>query len=225
MRYIIFANGNIPSNDIYLPQPSTLIAADGGAKHCLSLGFSPQVVIGDFDSLTREELVTLESTGAALIKHETSKNETDLELALDFAVENGATEIILFGLLGGRWDMSISNIMLLTTPRFEHVNFYILNGTDELYILRGGKELCFQGNPGDHVSVIPLTPLATGISYQGLNWPLQNESLEFGAQRGLSNHMIDDEARIVLDCGVLLVIIQRNLISKFGFENSKYKPA
>jgi thiamine pyrophosphokinase len=204
---IIFANGDISSPKINLPPHTKLIAADGGASNCLSVGIIPQVVIGDFDSLTQDELSTLKSCGATLIRFPTSKDETDLELALNYAVEHGATEITLFGMLGGRWDMSIANIMLLTSPRFERIHFFILDDDYEFFILRGGMKLVFYGNPGDLVSVIPLSPQAKGISYSGLEWPLHEATLCSGSQRGVSNHMLEKEAKISLISGVLLVVL------------------
>jgi thiamine pyrophosphokinase len=79
---IIIANGNIARSNIDPPADSIVIAADGGARHCLKLGIKPQVVIGDFDSLTRDELATFEKSGTKLIRYPVDKDETDLELAL-----------------------------------------------------------------------------------------------------------------------------------------------
>jgi thiamine pyrophosphokinase len=224
MQMIIVANGDITNDDIYLPSEAITIAANGGARHCLSLGIIPNVVIGDFDSLTNEELKTLNSFETKYIRYPSAKNETDLELALEYAVEHGVTEMYLLGLLGGRWDMSIANLLLLSTPKFEDIHFFILIGSDDLYILRGGMELWFQGKPGNPVSVIPLSYIASGISYQGLKWPLENEALKFGSHRGLSNYMIADNARIRLDSGVLLICIQRENCSITDYKNSKYAP-
>jgi thiamine pyrophosphokinase len=224
MQMIIVANGDISNEDFYLPPASITIAANGGARHCLALGISPDVVIGDFDSLTNEELKTLKSFDTKYIRYPSEKNETDLELALEYAVEHGATEVYLLGLLGGRWDMSIANLLLLTTPKYGGIHFFIINGRDELYILRGGMELSFHGNPGNPVSVIPLSHISSGISYQGLKWSLQNEALEFGSHRGLSNYMIANNARIRLDSGVLLITIQRENSGEIDYKNTKYAP-
>ena len=69
----IFANGEISSDPISLYVDGTIIAADGGARHCLKLGITPQVVIGDFDSLSEEEIETLSDCGTELIGYPADK--------------------------------------------------------------------------------------------------------------------------------------------------------
>ncbi len=210
---IIIANGNIARSNIDPPADSIVIAADGGARHCLKLGIKPQVVIGDFDSLTRDELATFEKSGTKLIRYPVDKDETDLELALEYAVDNGANDITLLGLLGGRWDMSFANILLLSSPRFEGVNFHIIDGNTEMFILRGSNKLELGGIPGDTVSVIPLSKETNGITYTGLEWPLEDGSIDFGSPRGVSNRLSSEIARIHLNSGVLFVIITHQMIS------------
>lgn len=204
---IIFANGNIPDIDIKSFDDTPIIAADGGAHHCIKLGFIPQVVIGDFDSLNPDELLILENSNTELIRYPSAKDQTDLELALDYAIENGATKITLYGILGGRWDMSFANILLLSLPRYCHIKFHIIDGINEMFILRGGNTLDLNGKQGDTVSVIPLSNTTSGITYSGLEWSLERASLDFGSPRGVSNQMSSEVAHIKLDSGVLFVIL------------------
>jgi len=213
---IIFANGNVTDIDSKFYSGKTFIAADGGAHHCIKLGIMPQIVIGDFDSLNQDELHLLEKSGAELIRYPTDKDQTDLELALDYAAEKGATEITLLGLLGGRWDMSFANVLLLSSPRYNHINFHIIDGNSEMYILRSGGTLELNGNPGDTVSVIPLSNLTSGITYSELEWSLESASLDFGSPRGVSNQMSSEVAHIKLDSGVLFIIITHQITSGNG---------
>jgi thiamine pyrophosphokinase len=207
LTMLICANGDITHSRIYKPEGSIVIAADGGARHCMASGIIPHVVIGDFDSLTGDELARLENSGAKIIRYPTDKDETDLELALTYAVEHGASVITFLGLLGGRWDMSFANILLLSSPRFQELHFRIIVGDTEMFILHGGDTLDLGGIPGDTVSVIPLSNRTTGITYTGLEWPLEDASIDFGSPRGVSNRMSSENAQIYLDSGVLLVII------------------
>jgi thiamine pyrophosphokinase len=206
-NFVIFANGNMsPQNFNFLPE-TTVIAADGGIHHCLDLGITPHVVIGDFDSAGNDSLSMLENKGTLLIQYPTEKNETDLELAINYAIEKGAIDITLYGLLGGRWDMSLANIILLASPDYDAVNFRVIDGASDIFIVRGGRSLTLYGNPGDTVSVIPLSPLPTGITYSGLAWSLENASLPFGSPRGVSNYLKKEKATIKLDSGVILVYL------------------
>jgi thiamine pyrophosphokinase len=212
MHTTIFANGEITCSHIDLALHTNIIAADGGAHHCLNMGIVPKVVIGDFDSLTAEELNTLEDAGSQLVRYSVNKDETDLELALIYAVEEDATEITLFGLLGGRWDMSFANMLILASPRFKGIHFRVIHGNYEMYILRAGETLTIDGTPGDRVSVIPLGTHAEGITYTGLEWGLQRETMFFGSPRGVSNRMLNGKANITLDSGLLLVTIQHHVV-------------
>ncbi len=201
---VIFANGEI-SAPIQVPASSLVIAADGGARHCLALGIWPQVVIGDFDSLTPAQSEALAAAHAELIRRPSEKDETDLELALDLAVQRGAGDITLYGLLGGRWDMSAANLLLLASPRFAGVRLRLVADRMEAFILRGGETLPLRGRPGDTVSVLPLSNAAWGVTYHGLRWPLENACLSFGSPRGVSNVLQNDSGQIALREGVLLV--------------------
>src|SRR5690242_18132651 len=103
-RTVIFANGeliNLNAARAALRSDDFLIAADGGAHHCHTLGLTPKVVIGDFDSLTPEELKALSASGTWLIQHPARKDQTDLELAIAYAIEHGADDILILGALGG----------------------------------------------------------------------------------------------------------------------------
>jgi thiamine pyrophosphokinase len=207
MNVTIIANGNISNLKIDSPLDGILIAADGGGSHCLKFGLDPQVVIGDFDSLSDDESAELETRGAKLIRYPADKDETDLELALDYALGQGASEITLYGLLGGRWDMTISNLMLLASPRFAGIQFQVIDGDTEIFVLRGGESLELHGQSGDTVSVIPLNGNIQGLTYNGLQWPLENGDLPFGTPRGVSNRLLGENAWANLDKGVALVVV------------------
>ena len=202
--FILFANGELPETEIALPPEAVVLAADGGARHCLKLGITPEAVIGDFDSLTPQETAALEARGARLLRYPVDKDETDLELALECAIRRGAREITLYALLGGRWDMSFANLLLLAAPRYNSVRFRICAGESAIRILRGGETLTLRGKPGDTVSLVPLSDLR-GITYRGLKWPLQNADLPFGTPRGVSNTLLGSRAEISLAEGAAAV--------------------
>ena len=100
MTILIFANGkmsNLAWMGPYIKDGSTIIAADGGAKHVAKLGIEPDIVIGDFDSITPELREQLASKGSLFISHSEHKDETDLELALLYAVSHYEEDIRIFG--------------------------------------------------------------------------------------------------------------------------------
>jgi len=213
LRVIVFANGNLhhPETVLEIIQEGDIfIAADGGARHCLSLGLLPKLVIGDFDSLTVKELEELENAGVDIHRHPANKDETDLELALIKAKEHNPEEVIIFGALGARWDMTLANIMMMAHPEFTLLNIRIIDGPQEISLIGGGQIKQIRGEKGNTVSLIPLSGDARGISTYGLEYPLDNGILRFGATRGVSNIMQSQHARVQLENGLLLVVTNRD---------------
>ena len=191
-------------------EDQVIIAADGGARHCLRLGIIPDVVIGDFDSLDDAELAALEKAGSQFIRHPARKDYTDLELALRYAQEQGAREILVLGALGARWDQSLANLLLPAIGIFAAANITLVDGLQEIHLVRPGKGLEIQGSPGDTVSLIPLGGKPLGITSRGLEYPLHNESLEFGGTRGISNVLLSETASVTLREGLLLCVVIHN---------------
>jgi thiamine pyrophosphokinase len=211
-RAVIFANGRLERPSHFLKELSEsdfIIAADGGAYHCNSLGIIPDVIIGDFDSLDPEILSDFKRTRTELIKFPTHKDETDLELALQLAIDRGLEEVYIIAALGDRWDMSIANVMLLSKPRLSRLCIHILDGSQELFILRGGDHVEIRSKAGAPLSLIPLAGDACGITTHGLEYSLTDETLYLGSSRGVSNVFSQDSANIKINEGLLLCLYDR----------------
>ena len=204
MRAVIFANGEL-HRATELHADDLLIAADGGARHCLALGLKPAIVIGDLDSLDENDLAALKAAGIEIIRYPERKDYTDLELALQYAQEQGVTEILVMGALGARWDQTIANILL--PAAFSPLKISLTDGPQELFFIRGGEQLQINGQQGDTVSLIPLTNDTYGITTQGLEYALNDENLSFGSTRGISNVLLEEEATISLKAGLLLCTV------------------
>jgi thiamine pyrophosphokinase len=209
-RIVIFANGVLPDVSIarkLIREDDILIAADAGARHILEMDLMPKKAIGDFDSITADNLFKLESAGVELIRYPSDKDKTDLDLAIDLALEEGARNILVLAALGGRLDMILSNITLLTRPDLKQINIRLDDGFQEVFIIL--TEALIEGIPGDQVSLIPWGGAVHGVVTQGLHWPLKNESLEPSTSRGISNELIDTKASVSINSGALLCIHQR----------------
>ena len=210
MRAVIFANGelnNPQQTNHWISAEDLLIAADGGSRHCLALGLTPKVIVGDFDSLETELLEKFKSLGSQVVRHPARKDFTDLELALRYACEQGVEDILVLGALGARWDQTLANLLLPTHPDLASAKIRLLDGRQEISLIRPGERLQVHGNPGDTVSLIPLNEHVNGVRTQGLEYPLNDEALDFGATRGVSNVLLDDQAEIFIQAGLLLCIL------------------
>jgi len=210
LRYVIFANGVLPmgeaAKDLIGPE-DVVVAADGGAHHCQALGIVPQVVVGDFDSLAEDDLAALEADGAQLIHHPPRKDQTDLELALLYAVQQGADEALVLGGLGARWDQTLANLLLAAHRELRGLKLVFVHGGQRLCPIHG--EGMIEGQAGDTVSLIPIGGDAEGVSTQGLEYPLEDETLHLGSSRGVSNVLLGERAEVRVKKGLLLCVVLR----------------
>jgi thiamine pyrophosphokinase len=204
LRAVIFANGSL-NPPVKLSPGDFIIAADGGARHCLALGLVPSVVIGDLDSLTPADLESLKALGAKILQFPVRKDFTDLELALQYARTSGADEILILGALGARWDQTLANIAL--PAAFPELDIRLADGDQEFFYLRTGETLTISGRPGDTLSLIPLGGDAQGITTDRLEYPLNGENLPLGSTRGVSNVLLAEQAQITLREGCLLCVV------------------
>jgi thiamine pyrophosphokinase len=208
MHVIIFAGGTVqegPAVEQALARGELVIAADSGASTALARGYVPAFVVGDFDSLAQETRLRLEQLGSQFLPAPAEKNETDTELAILTALEQGATSITLLGTLGGaRFDHSIANILLLAG--FADIPIELVDGSARAWLLRGPGETAIVGKAGDLLSLFPLTGSANGVQTEQLYYPLRCETLYFGKPRGISNVLLSDRAKVSLSNGLLLVV-------------------
>jgi thiamine pyrophosphokinase len=205
-RAIIFANGSLPD-----PEPARrligpsdlLIAADGGARHILALELAPHVILGDLDSLPSD----VDPSAFNVIRYPRDKNETDLELALGYAIEQGCTQIVVLAALGGRLDQTLGNLSLLTAPRFSALDVRLDDGVEAAFFVREQAEV--RGRAGDIVSLIPWGADVSGVCTAGLRWPLDGETLYAHQTRGISNEMLGESATVCIMSGLLLLVHRR----------------
>jgi thiamine pyrophosphokinase len=182
-----------------------VIAADGGAATALALGWRPDLVIGDLDSLAPETLAQAREQGIAVEPYARAKDLTDGQLAVDRAagLVPPPARLWLVGFLGGpRLDHELANVLYLTRLARRVT---LLDELDEASIVRPAQPFAWATAPREIVSLIPLTADVRGVSTLGLRWTLRGEPLELGSTRGISNEPVSDVARVVVDHGVVLL--------------------
>jgi thiamine pyrophosphokinase len=215
VKALIVADGDVSAGTLEHPLLSAaadgllVIAADGGALKAEQLGLRPDVVVGDLDSLAPETVGRLRRAGVEIVQHQADKDESDTELALLEAISRGARELIVVGGLGGlRIDHSLANMLLLNLPRPDGCEVVLLDGLASLRVLgvAGQDSLGLEGQPGDLVSLLPLSERVEGVRTEGLAYRLDDETLEQGPSRGLSNVMRGQQATIHSRSGRLAVI-------------------
>lgn len=184
------------------------IAADSGARRLAALGLRPDLLTGDFDSLTAAQREAAERAGAEVVPHPEPQQTTDGAVALRLAVQRGAESIVVLGAHGGeRMDHSLGNLLALFDPALGSLPVTAVDGHSEATALRadGRASVTFEGRAGDYVSLLPVSD-AVRVSTQGLRWPLADASLSRGASRALSNELAGASGGYTLSQGAALAV-------------------
>lgn len=173
-----------------------LIGIDHGAITAMKAQRSMVAAIGDFDSVSSDELKQLE-TYTKLIKLNTHKNETDSEAAINYARLLGYDEIILYGGLGGRIDHELINLSLLVNKK----GITLMNERNRIRLIEKGSYK--QKKEYHYLSFIPLDECV--ISLKKVAYPLDHCTVHLWDTFTTSNEILD-EAEIIVHEGRLLMI-------------------
>ncbi len=209
-RVVIFANGKLPDANAakaMLRRDDFLLGVDGGSLLIDELGFAPNLIIGDLDSITQPELNRFQAANVPIISYPKDKDETDMELAICHALGLKPNSIVIVAALGGRMDQTLANIALLADPALASVDVRLDDGVEEIFLCRSSCEI--HGKAGDTVSLLPWQGEARGIITQNLQWKLNGETLFPHKTRGISNVMTDEICAVSIQSGLLLVIHKR----------------
>ena len=194
MKIAILSGGEFIKTQI-LPYDK-LICADKGYEYAKTLSLTPDIILGDFDSLGYTP------NNAEIFPKD--KNFSDTELAVKKAIELGATDIDIYFSLGGRLDHELFNINLLKYAKNEGVNAKIISGNTVVRLISGKGS--YKVKSGNYVSFVPFSSEAHIIKSKGLKYPLDNITAKIGETLTLSNVAISDEVFVDIESGELLLI-------------------
>ena len=190
-----------------LPAHGIVVAADSGLHLAETLGLTVDRIVGDLDSADLDLVEAAVARGAVIERHPAAKDATDLELAIDAAVREGAQRVVVVGGGGGRVDHFLANVLLITTREWAAVRIEMRFGGARAYVVHGQRPACeFEGLPGSLVTLLPAGGTARAVVTSGLEYPLAHEDLEPGTTRGVSNVMTGKDASVALAAGTLLVV-------------------
>ena len=203
---VVVAGGEAPQREALpaIPSGTPVVAADSGLEHARELGLEVTIAVGDFDSASPEAVAAAEASGTRIERHSTEKDATDLELALDAALELRPRRVVVLAGIGDRLDHLFSAFLLLASPRYAGVELDAHVGRARAHVIRGERTL--SGQPGELLSLFALHGSAVGVRTDGLAYPLDGETLEPGSSRGVSNVFASARATIAVKRGVLVAI-------------------
>jgi thiamine pyrophosphokinase len=204
----IFLNGSPDSPDLLrhiAGRANLVVAADGGARFALEAGIVPELVVGDMDSLGEDLAREVERRGAALERHPVRKDKMDGHLAVLAARERGATAADLLCAAGGRLGALFATPHILLAAERIGLRSTVVADRGRMFVIEAGTKTV-HGTPQDSVSIFPLSGPAAGVTLEGMEYPLENASLQPGDTLGFHNELIGTEARVSVGEGALLVV-------------------
>ncbi|HET6660645.1 MAG TPA: thiamine diphosphokinase [Rubrobacter sp.] len=208
MRAAIFLNGPPDSAGLLrrvAGRADLVIAADGGARYALETGVVPDLVVGDMDSLGEELAREVERRGASLERHPVRKDKMDGQLAVLAARERGATVADLLCAVGGRPAALFAVPHILLAAERIGLRSTVVADRGRMFVVEAGYRMV-EGVQEDSISIFPLSGPAAGVTLEGMEYPLENASLEPGDTLGFHNELIGTEARVSVGEGAILVI-------------------
>ena len=214
MRAAIFLNG-APDSEALIQavagRADLVVAADGGARYALAAGIVPDLIVGDMDSLGEEPAREIERRGAELERHPVRKDKMDGHLAVLATRERGATAAEFVCAVGGRVGAVFALPHILLAAERLGLRSSAVADWGRMFVVETGYRIV-EGAVGDSVSVFSLTGPATGVTLEGMGYPLTNATLEPGDTLGFHNELVGGRANVSVDGGTLLVVQEHALV-------------
>ena len=203
---LIFIGGDPPHPNVrqHLPTDAYIIAADSGYAHAIAMGFVPNELVGDMDSITAIDLTDAHDSNVLITEYPTDKDLTDTEIAIASALARQSTHITVVSGGGDRFDHVLGMVHSLASCAGT-VDTTLFIGTARVSYVSYTKEFQLNTQPGDIVSLIPLGGDNT-VTTTGLQWELTNDTLQSFASRGVSNIATSESVSISVTDGLLAVI-------------------
>lgn len=207
MRAFIYAGGEIfPEKIDERPDDGDLkIAADSGYKNAMAMGVNPDILIGDFDSLSR-----IPDDVPEVLQLPEEKDYTDTQTAVETAISRGANEIVIVGGTGGRLDHALSSMFILESLYERHIHGVLVSGQNRVRYLKNSSFILLRSQY-KYFSLISADPKVKGVSIDGAKYPLKNKTLERKLQYAVSNEISGNCALISVNKGGIYIIESRDL--------------
>ena len=210
MKYLIVCGGEIDGDFaerlIMSSGFEVIIAADRGMDFLYEHKITPDIIVGDFDSVKNEALSYFKEKGMSDIHVlNPEKDDTDSECALQIALDHGADHIIIIGATGTRIDHVLGNISLLGKAMSEGKMAELLDTHNRIRMIDNELEIEKNKQYGKYVSIIPVCK-NNKITLEGFKYPLKDYTFEVFNTLGISNEIVDDIAKITVNEGQYIVI-------------------
>ncbi|MFT8317176.1 MAG: thiamine diphosphokinase [Sporolactobacillus sp.] len=209
MRIAIVAGGPehlIPDLSDPLYRDCQWASADRGTFVLLKQGIKPVIAFGDFDSVSATEYAAIQKESVHCVTYPREKDKTDLELAVDWALEKNPEELIIFGATGGRADHGLASVYLLLKASGTKTKMRLLDRKNSIRLLNPGIYQLERDPLYHYLSFLALSDRVTGITLRGVKYPLTDAKLVIGSSLCISNEAERDSFSVSLKTGLLLMM-------------------
>lgn len=210
----IIGNGpveHLPNLKQYDEEIDIWIGADRGALQLIKQGITVNYAVGDFDSIDSQQKEILLQNTKQLDEFPEEKNETDLEIAIEKAIQLKPEKIYLFGVTGGRLDHTLINTQLLANLVEQDIRGIIVDRWNMLEMTKRGLHTVNKNEQYPYISFIPYTKDVKGITLKGFYYPLEDYDISHGSTRCISNELITETGTFSYEEGTLLLIQSRDV--------------
>ena len=210
-KCIVIGAGDLTVGELQREAGDFVIAVDGGADYCRILDLQPDLILGDFDSVSAEgaEIVnSLEKQSPErVLRLPQEKDDTDMLAALKAGLQRGYRDFRIYGGCGGRLDHTLANIQCLLYLKKQGAVGYLLEGTGMILVL-WNEEIAFRKNMKGILSLFSLVESSTGVYIKGMKYLLSDAVVSNDFPVGISNEFIGEQAVISVRNGALACMIQ-----------------
>lgn len=186
-----------------------LIAADKGLEVTDRLALTPDLIIGDFDSVDEKLIRRYETdpkSAESIMKFKPDKDLTDTHLAVERAVKMGYDEIDILCATGDRIDHMLGNVAVLLYALENDSSAAMIDENNRIRMTDSKMTILRQEQHGKYVSVFPYGGQASGVTLKGFKYPLSDGVLAINESLGVSNEIVADVASLEVERGILLVV-------------------
>lgn len=209
-RCIIVAAGDLTVGSVNVNEDDLIIAVDGGLGYCSVLELEPDLILGDFDSVSEQEREAIRLLKAQIperiVQLPQEKDDTDTMAAIRIGLENGYDRFLIYGGTGGRLEHTLANIQCLLYLKNHNATGYLMGGSGMICVLQN-EEVKLKDNLEGYMSLFSLGKEAKGVTIRGMKYELDNATITNDFPIGISNEFIGKEATVKVEEGQLVMII------------------
>jgi thiamine pyrophosphokinase len=205
-RIVIVGNGTLSKKCLtVIQQQDYVIGVDKAAYWLIREGRRPDIAIGDFDSVTRQELVQIKKYFPFVRRFPKHKDQTDMELAIRYAIGKRPTEVLVFGGAGSRLDHTMATWYLLDLLWEAHIPHILVDEKNRVRLVGRGRTILDSGGEYKYISILPYTKTVT-LALSGFRYNAPKTTVMRGTTRGISNEIAGRQAEITIFSGKAWIV-------------------